>query len=138
MNFDIPDGLGDLLRDFTVAVIRQKPADIYEFAADWFGRVRDKKRTRNIPMYIIVDDEEEAGEPDPVSFKPKSQNGMARPQRRQSVSAERYNPEEDEGDDEGTVSYRFSRQAKGALTCACLARKSYVRSAMRRCVAANP
>lgn len=103
MNFDIPDGLGDLLRDFTVAVIRQKPPDIYEFAADWFARVRDKRRTRNIPMYIIVDDEEEAGEPDPVSLKPKNQNGMARPQRRQSVSAERYNPEEDEGDEEDTV-----------------------------------
>ena len=97
MNFEIPEGLGDMLRDFTVAVLREKPGDLYDFAVDYFTKARDRKRPKGIPMYIIVDDDDEASEPDPAAFRPKtSKNRFAR---RHSVSAERYDPEADEDDD---------------------------------------
>lgn len=34
MNLEIPEGLGDLLRDFTVAVLKERPPDLYDFAVD--------------------------------------------------------------------------------------------------------
>jgi len=37
MNFDIPPGLTDLLQDFTVSVLRNRPIDLYQFAADYFA-----------------------------------------------------------------------------------------------------
>ena len=37
MNFDIPPGLTDLLQDFTVSVLRNRPTDLYQFAADYFA-----------------------------------------------------------------------------------------------------
>lgn len=97
MSLEIPDGLGDLLRDFTVAVLRDRPGDLYDFAVDYFTKVREKRKPKTIPMYVIVD-EEDVGEPDKEIFKPKLQKNN-RYARRQSVSAERYNPEEDDDDE---------------------------------------
>ncbi|CAC5384899.1 cAMP-dependent protein kinase type II regulatory subunit-like [Mytilus californianus] len=97
MSLEIPDGLGDLLRDFTVAVLRDRPGDLYDFAVDYFTKIREKRKPKTIPMYVIVD-EEDVGEPDKEIFKPKLQKNN-RYARRQSVSAERYNPEEDDDDE---------------------------------------
>lgn len=36
MNFEIPSGLTDLLQDFTVAVLRERPPDLVRFAAEYF------------------------------------------------------------------------------------------------------
>ena len=101
MNFEIPEGLGDMLRDFTVSVLRERPKDLYDFAVDYFSKARDNRKPKAVPMYIIVDDDEDAGEPDPVQFKPKS--GKSRFARRASVSAERYDPEADDDDEEKVV-----------------------------------
>ncbi|GFR61177.1 cAMP-dependent protein kinase type II regulatory subunit [Elysia marginata] len=101
MNLEIPDGLGDLLRDFTVAVLKERPGDLYDFAVDYFTKVRDVRKPKDVPMYIIVEDDDEAGEPDRMAFKPKVSSG--RYARRQSVSAERYNPEEDEDEDDNII-----------------------------------
>ncbi|XP_064653243.1 cAMP-dependent protein kinase type II regulatory subunit-like [Lineus longissimus] len=95
MNLEIPDGLGDMLRDFTVSVLREKPMDIYEYAVEYFTKVRDKKANKNVPMYIIVDDDDQAREPDPGEFRPITQKNN-RFARRHSVSAERYDPEADD------------------------------------------
>ncbi|PVD19200.1 hypothetical protein C0Q70_19685 [Pomacea canaliculata] len=99
MNLEIPEGLGDLLRDFTVAVLKERPPDLYDFAVDYFSNARDSRRPRDVPMYIIVEDDDEAGEPDPVLFKPKSSSsryGTA------SVRVGRaLQPEEDEEEDDG-------------------------------------
>ena len=102
MNFEIPDGLGDMLRDFTVAVLRERPSDLHDFAVEYFTKSRDSKKTKKIPMYIIVDDDDDVGEPDPDRFKPKTQK-QNRFGRRHSVSAERYDPEDDDDDDERVV-----------------------------------
>ena len=101
MNFEIPEGLGDMLRDFTVEVLREKPRDLYEFAVDYFTRVKEDRKPKSVPMYIIVDDDEDAGEPDRENFRPKTQKN--RFARRQSVSAERYDPEADDEDEERAI-----------------------------------
>lgn len=101
MNLEIPDGLGDLLRDFTVAVLRDQPGNLYSFAVDYFTMIRDSQHQQETPMYIIVEDDDEAGEPDKADFKPRSSCG--RYARRQSVAAESYNPEEDQSDEEPVV-----------------------------------
>jgi len=36
---DIPEGLYDLLKGVTVAVLRDRPADLYSFVADYFTKV---------------------------------------------------------------------------------------------------
>ena len=108
MNFEIPDGLGDMLREFTVAVLRERPADLHEFAVEYFTKSRDGRKTKNIPMYVIVDDEE-AGEPDVDRFKPKTQK-QNRFGRRHSVAAERYDPEEDDDDDDRVVHPKTDEQ----------------------------
>ncbi|XP_045216617.1 cAMP-dependent protein kinase type II regulatory subunit-like [Mercenaria mercenaria] len=109
MNLEIPDGLGDLLRDFTVAVLRDRPADIYDFAVGYFTKVRENRRPKAVPMYVIVDDDEDASEPDKDNFKPKCQR-LNRYGRRQSVSAERYDPEEDDDDEEKTIHAKTDEQ----------------------------
>ena len=98
MNCEIPNGLGDMLREFTIAVLRDRPEDLYDFAADYFVQRRDSRVAKTVPMYIVVDEDEDSiGEPDKTTFRPKTQkNKFAR---RQSVSAERYDPEEDDDDD---------------------------------------
>lgn len=37
---DIPEGLYDLLKGVTVAVLRDRPADLYSFVADYFTKVQ--------------------------------------------------------------------------------------------------
>ena len=104
---EIPDGLGDLLREFTVQVLRDRPADIYGFAAQYFVRVNDARRSNQPPMYVIVDGEESdlVGEPDPTLFAPKS--FKSRFPRRKSVAAERYDPEQDT--DDGFISRMYPK-----------------------------
>jgi len=47
MNFEIPPGLMDLLQDFTVAVLRDKPLDLVKFAAEYFNHdLGDGKTTQ--------------------------------------------------------------------------------------------
>jgi len=36
---DIPEGLYDLLKGVTVAVLRDRPSDLYSFVADYFTKV---------------------------------------------------------------------------------------------------
>jgi hypothetical protein len=46
MNFDIPAGLTELLQEFTVAVLRSRPGDLYQFAADYFSGINDHRNTK--------------------------------------------------------------------------------------------
>lgn len=99
---EIPEGLGELLRDFTVHVLRERPPDIYDFAAQYFVRVAESRRISQPPMYVVVDGEvdgEEAadlvGEPDPALFAAGAKSMKSRFPRRKSVAAERYDPEQD-------------------------------------------
>ncbi|ESP05552.1 hypothetical protein LOTGIDRAFT_102761 [Lottia gigantea] len=114
MNFTIPNGLGDMLREFTVSAIRINPDDLYDFAVEYFTKARDERKVKTVPMYIIVDEDEEAGEPDPEAIRKKTNNNN-RFARRSSVSAERYDPEEDDDDDEDKVVYPKTEEQRKRL-----------------------
>ena len=48
MELEIPPGLTELLQDFTVQVLREKPEDILDFAANYFMKMKLKeKRSRD-------------------------------------------------------------------------------------------
>uniref|UniRef100_A0ACB8FPP8 Uncharacterized protein n=1 Tax=Sphaerodactylus townsendi TaxID=933632 RepID=A0ACB8FPP8_9SAUR len=40
MSISIPEGLTELLQDFTVEVLRSQPGDLLEFALQYFGRLK--------------------------------------------------------------------------------------------------
>ena len=94
----IPSELSGMLRDFTVAVIKEQPEDVFDFAADYFQALRTA-RAKKLRMYQIVEDDEMCGEPEKHNFRPKTNRNQYA--RRQSVAAERYDPEDD--DDDSTV-----------------------------------
>ena len=57
--------------------------DLYDLAVDYFTKTRHARKPKEVPMYIIVEDDDEAGEPEKTAFKPRSRSG--RYARRQSV-----------------------------------------------------
>jgi len=121
MNFEIPDGLTDLLQDFTVEVLRKRPDDLLAFAARYFEELLDKRpvsaklsklgglsstnghdneENRQEEENDEDDDEEDEDEIAEMPDIVKSRNFG---NRRVSVAAEKYNPEEDEDDDPAVV-----------------------------------
>lgn len=52
MNFEIPVGLTDLLQDFTVAVLKERPPDLKQFAADYFARLNGEKNEDDKPRGV--------------------------------------------------------------------------------------
>lgn len=140
MDFSIPNGLFDLLKNVTIAVLRERPRDLYEFVADYFVKIRDSRRnateggeiaspppqcnhdkeedpgtSSSVPLYIIVDDDELAVEPDKTAFKPKTRK-QSRNGRRGSVSAERYDPETDAANDAAKVFHPKTELQQARLT----------------------
>lgn len=119
MNFEIPEGLTDLLQDFTVEVLRKRPADLLTFAVNYFEELLDKRANENnkqalnhqasascggaaasfsVTNHEVQDDEEDDDMGDMPEL-PKSKYAG----RRQSVAAEKYNPEEDTSDEPAIV-----------------------------------
>ena len=43
LNFTIPEGLTDLLQEFTVEILRKRPKDLVEFGADYFNDLINKR-----------------------------------------------------------------------------------------------
>ena len=52
MDFQIPPGLTELMQDFTVVALRERPNDIIEFAADYFTALRDSRRKETKPRGV--------------------------------------------------------------------------------------
>ena len=44
MDIQIPPGLTELMQDFTVVALRERPTDIVEFAAEYFIKLRESKK----------------------------------------------------------------------------------------------
>lgn len=80
-HIQIPPGLTELLQGYTVEVLRRQPADLVDFAVDYFGRLRDDD-----------DDDDILDVPIPSRFD-----------RRVSVCAEAFNPDEEEEDTDPRV-----------------------------------
>jgi len=105
MNFEIPTGLTDLLQDFTVAVLRDKPSDLVQFASEYFNNLYENRTSqqgerKGVSFGAGSDDEpmQTDSDDEPPSEPPKD-----RFRRRKSVAAERYNPSDDEDEGEKTI-----------------------------------
>lgn len=81
----IPEGLTELLQEFTVSVLKEQPDDLVEFAADYFVKVRAEKRGK-----VDFADGEVS---EATSFEEIKHKDYGR---RKSVAAERYDPTQDE------------------------------------------
>lgn len=111
MNFEIPEGLTDLLQDFTVEVLRKRPADLLTFAVGYFEELLDKRGAETGKSLLSQatatnhhhnddnDDDEDDDELADMHEMPK----MKMQTRRVSVAAEKYNPEEDTSDEPDIV-----------------------------------
>ncbi|XP_060080954.1 cAMP-dependent protein kinase type II regulatory subunit-like [Ylistrum balloti] len=126
MNFEIPPGLTDLLQDFTVSVLKERPPDLVQFAADYFVKLNSQKN-------VGKDDEDDSGgrgvrfagaSPPPAEPMDEDDDDDDEPmepptnrfQRRQSVSAERYDPEADSDEGEDKIVYPKSDEQRKRLS----------------------
>lgn len=104
---DVPPELTNLLLEFTVNVLVEKPDDIVSYAASYFTKLRED-RLRNgqqqqlIPPTISGNDDAGLTDEEDEEPLPKPPNRYAR---RKSVFAEHYDPEEDEDDEAEKVVY---------------------------------
>uniref|UniRef100_A0A674P280 cAMP-dependent protein kinase type II-alpha regulatory subunit n=1 Tax=Takifugu rubripes TaxID=31033 RepID=A0A674P280_TAKRU len=113
MSIEIPVGLTELLQGFTVEVLRQRPSDLVDFAVQYFTRLRDTKsqdgsgaagKTGKGVMFdgepMQTESNGEDDEDDDSDFEPPP---PSRFNRRVSVCAEAFNPDEDDEDSEPRV-----------------------------------
>ena len=70
MSIEIPSGLTDLLQDFTVAVLRERPDDLVEFAAQYFTKLHDGdgKSKREVKFSEPVDADSDIEDEPPGLF----------------------------------------------------------------------
>ena len=115
MTVEVPAGLSDLLRQFTIAVLRQQPDDLNDFAYNYFTHLQRKKKGP-VPMYVVVDSDDDANEPEPETFLPRTAGKQKTYARRQSVAAERFDPEEECARDDEKVVYPKSDAQRQRLT----------------------
>uniref|UniRef100_A0A673L2T9 cAMP-dependent protein kinase type II regulatory subunit n=1 Tax=Sinocyclocheilus rhinocerous TaxID=307959 RepID=A0A673L2T9_9TELE len=116
MSMEVPAGLTELLKGYTLEVLKRRPADLLEFSVQYFTCLREQRSSSrasssrspvirgvafdqdSAPTDSSEEEEEEDDFPDDFTFK-----GVPPPpskcNRRVSVCAEAYNPDEDE--DEG-------------------------------------
>ncbi|KAM4722014.1 cAMP-dependent protein kinase type II-alpha regulatory subunit [Rhinophrynus dorsalis] len=138
MSIEIPPGLTDLLQGYTVEVLRQRPPDLLEFAVQYFTRLKENRvqdgagaaahRPCASPRVVNFDgepmqtesngeeEEDEEEEDDDSDFEPPVIN---RYNRRVSVCAEAFNPDEEDEDTEPRVVHPKTDEQRCRLQEAC-------------------
>ncbi|XP_041946024.1 cAMP-dependent protein kinase type II-alpha regulatory subunit-like isoform X2 [Alosa sapidissima] len=138
MSIEIPAGLTDLLKGYTVEVLRSRPPDLVEFAIQYFSRLKESNTSRptSRPLNLtqsqterkvvsfeedaqpseLSADEEDDEFSDELHFKPPPPKFN----RRVSVCAEAYNPDDDEDDgNEPRIVHPKADQQRQRLQEAC-------------------
>ncbi|KAJ8257219.1 hypothetical protein GJAV_G00183190 [Gymnothorax javanicus] len=133
MSIEIPAGLTELLQGYTVEVLRQRPPDLVEFAVLYFTRLRENRTqdggdptatARPGGKGVMFDGEpmqtesngDDEDEDDDSDFEPPP---PSRFNRRVSVCAEAYNPDEEEEDSEPRVVHPKTDEQRCRLQEAC-------------------
>ncbi|XP_072845414.1 cAMP-dependent protein kinase type II-alpha regulatory subunit [Pogona vitticeps] len=145
MSIEIPPGLTELLQGYTVEVLRHRPPDLLGFAADYFCRLRDTRdqqllegaagpaaasaasiRGKGVnfdgePMQTESngEDEHREGVDDEDSDSDFEPPVINRYNRRVSVCAEAFNPDEEEEDTEPRVVHPKTDEQRCRLQEAC-------------------
>ena len=63
VGYEVPEGLQELLIEFTVSVLVEQPSDLLSYASDYFQRLREEKSQLPLvsePDYRASDDEDES------------------------------------------------------------------------------
>jgi len=115
-DLEVPEGLQEFLQTFVVAILRSKPDDLLEFAADYFqGQLDERNEQESIRQggggtlpgltgafrpgqsneEDMEDDEDRMDEHEEEMLAKRNNYG-----RRKSVSAEGYDPEADDDDED--------------------------------------
>nr|XP_023861501.1 cAMP-dependent protein kinase type II-alpha regulatory subunit isoform X1 [Salvelinus alpinus] len=130
MSIEIPVGLTELLQGYTVEVLRQRPTDLVEFAVQYFTRLRDTrsqdgggaavKLGKGVvfdgePMQTESNGDDEDGS-DESDFEPPP---PSRYNRRVSVCAEAFNPDDDDEVEEPRVVHPKTDVQRCRLQDAC-------------------
>ncbi|XP_078090844.1 cAMP-dependent protein kinase type II-beta regulatory subunit-like isoform X1 [Mustelus asterias] len=142
MSIKIPAGLTDLLQSFTVEVLRKQPADLVEFAVQYFSKLQASHKLpfsneksggggssalragkavnfADEPMQTDSEnggEEEEEEEEEDEEFEAPVLNRFTR---RVSVCAETFNPDEEEEDTEPRVVHPKTDEQRRRLQDAC-------------------
>lgn len=58
MELQIPTGLTDMLQEFTVVVIRERPEDMVDFAANYFTELKLRNKASGKGVSFHLDDKE--------------------------------------------------------------------------------
>lgn len=101
--YDVPPELTNLLLEFTVNVMIERPSDLVEYAARYFAGLRDERQrsgSSGRPPAIAENDEAIYSDEDEPMPPP-----TAKFARRKSVFAEHYDPAEDDEDEGPKVVY---------------------------------
>ncbi|XP_016113387.1 protein kinase, cAMP-dependent, regulatory, type II, alpha, B [Sinocyclocheilus grahami] len=125
MSVEVPAGLTELLKGYTLEVLKRRPADLLEFSVQYFTCLREQRSssrasssrspvTRGVafdqdsaPTDSSEEEEEEDDFPEDFTFKAPPPSKC---NRRVSVCAEAYNPDEDEGDESRVVHPKTDEQ----------------------------
>ncbi|XP_048878881.1 cAMP-dependent protein kinase type II-alpha regulatory subunit isoform X1 [Brienomyrus brachyistius] len=129
MSIEIPAGLTELLQGYTLEVLRRRPSDLVEFAVQYFTRLRESRSQDGAGSGgkgIIFDGElvqpepngDEDGDDDDEDsdFEPPPPSQF---NRRVSVCAEAFNPDEEEEDAETRVVHPKTDEQRSRLQEAC-------------------
>uniref|UniRef100_A0A8C5W6Y3 cAMP-dependent protein kinase type II-alpha regulatory subunit n=1 Tax=Microcebus murinus TaxID=30608 RepID=A0A8C5W6Y3_MICMU len=126
-HIQIPAGLTELLQGYTVEVLRQQPPDLVDFAVDYFTRLREARAQGPVlPTASLGHDTQEHG-PDHVADEEGDSEEDAdlevpvpgRFNRRVSVCAETYNPDDEEEESEPKVIHPKTDEQRCRLQEAC-------------------
>ncbi|XP_025902203.1 cAMP-dependent protein kinase type II-beta regulatory subunit [Nothoprocta perdicaria] len=138
MSISIPAGLTELLQGFTVEVLRSQPADLLDFALQYFGRLKEEaaaaarerereaggraghERARGVNFaQEPARSDSESGEEEAAAAAAFPAPTINRFTRRASVCAEAYNPDEEEDDTETRIIHPKTDDQRNRLQEAC-------------------